>query len=300
MRSENGKNLTVAFMLSFAIHATAVGYVVYDINNEEAKLSKDEQSINAFSIAFTQIADKNNKPQAASLILDNISSEISQENAALSSPKEQEASNEPEIKQTDLTPPELPKIQKEIREDEFKNENLPVVKKESKRKTVKKKAPKKPKCNDCKMTDKTDKNPVSSDKINNPQAQPSIQSATIKGENETNIDGGNRSSGEISTKNQGAQSNLQGLIYAALKKHTTYPKEAISKRLQGKVVVKFKLLEKDSFEYIKVIESSGLALLDRHAVLIVKKSYKSIPKEAVGIDITAPIVFDTNEIKGRL
>ncbi|MCI6988916.1 MAG: energy transducer TonB [Campylobacter sp.] len=107
--------------------------------------------------------------------------------------------------------------------------------------------------------------------------------------------GGKSVSGDKISQNTG--SNLLGEIYAALKKHTTYPKKALEREYEGRVLVSFRQINGSEFEYIKIIKPCKWDILNSHALSIVKHSAKSMPKNAYNKDITVPITFSLKEIR---
>ncbi|MEJ2488914.1 MAG: energy transducer TonB, partial [Sulfurovaceae bacterium] len=118
--------------------------------------------------------------------------------------------------------------------------------------------------------------------------------SNIDAHNDFSNTGGNRSSGENNDKNAKSGTNLIGLIYAALKKNTTYPKNAREREIEGKVVVQFRLKDLSHFDFIKIVKSSDSLILDRHAIKIVKSSKRYFPPKSVGVTVIAPIVFNLN------
>ena len=165
-----------------------------------------------------------------------------------------------------------------------------IVKKDAIKETTSKKKQKNTKKKIAEKQEKQDKKSSQSKKA-------SVSS--MNANNDVNKNGGNTSSGtnkDISNNN----ANLMGLIYAALSKSRTYPKSAKEREIEGSVIVSFRLKDVSNFEFIKIIKSSNSAILDRHAIKIVRSARRYFPPSSVGITITAPIVFNIDENKGEV
>lgn len=293
--TKNRLNLFFSLLASFCIHATAIGFVVYsNFNDEDTNISQNKDEKVAFGIEFTQIADKNTNQEAASK-----TSEISNFSEELVPPVQEI------IEHTEVEMPEMPDkiepIAKEFDKEQFAKPEKPkpkkkkVVKKPKKivHESIKKEVKQEHVCEHC----------IKHEKIIEDITKKALEAANagsnMQASNDANIIGGNKSSGSATAVQDGG-SNLIGEIYAALKKHMTYPKKALVRQIEGRVVVEFKLLDNGSFEYINVVQSSGSKILDNHAVHIVNLAKKSLPKDAVGLSIKVPIVFDIEQIKGDL
>jgi TonB family protein len=119
--------------------------------------------------------------------------------------------------------------------------------------------------------------------------------SNIDAHNDFSNTGGNQSSSENNKKNAENGTNLIGLIYAALKKNTTYPKNAMEREIEGRVIVQFRLKDLSHFEFIKIVKSSDSLILDRHAIKIVESARRYFPPTSVGVTVIAPIVFNLND-----
>lgn len=113
------------------------------------------------------------------------------------------------------------------------------------------------------------------------------------GENTASQVGGNVASGTQAGANTG--SSLHGLIYQAILKHKTYPRQAQMMRAQGRVVVTFRLRTRQHFDILQVSGSSGFTILDNHAMQIIRNARPDFPAEAIGQRITVPINFNLKE-----
>ncbi len=148
----------------------------------------------------------------------------------------------------------------------------------------------KPPCKEC-MHAKEE-----SEEIPTPESE---MAGNIQAQNDFTSEGGARSSGEASLEIVEGGANLSGLVLSAIKRHTTYPPRALELGLEGRVYVKFRLLNADEFEYIEIAKSSGYIILDKHVKQILKSAKKSLPKEAIGVHISVPIVFNIDHTKGE-
>lgn len=123
-----------------------------------------------------------------------------------------------------------------------------------------------------------------------PQPQPVMTPNIAK--NEAINDGANQQISNSASNIQASAKNLLGEIYAAILKYKTYPKRAIDSKLEGKIVLEFKLKDRCEFDFLRLIKSSGSDYLDRHSIQIIKKSCVDFPDDAIGVYVKAPIVFN--------
>ena len=79
-----------------------------------------------------------------------------------------------------------------------------------------------------------------------------------------------------------------------LSKKLIYPKEAVAKKIQGRVICKFMVNEDGSITNIEVIRSVD-PLLDAEAIRVIKTLPKFVPgtqhKKPLGVYFTLPITF---------
>lgn len=281
-------NLVFAFLISFCLHAAAVGFVVYgNFKDSETNISKNDIQKAAFGLNFAQIADINTDHQAASK-----SEEISHTAEEMKPPVEEVDNEVVEDVPQDVvaenidndspvqepTPqPQPPKPKKKIKK--IKQNKQPKPEKIIEKKHV---------CEHCVNREKKLDEPTDTKAY-----VESMVGSNTQANNDVNSIGGSKSSGSSDSRQDGG-SNLNGEIYAAIKKHTTYPKRALERKIEGRTVVEFKQLNEDEFEYINVIESSGFKMLDLHAIKIVKSARKSLPKASYNLSIKVPITFDIN------
>lgn len=123
----------------------------------------------------------------------------------------------------------------------------------------------------------------------------SSDTSIAKADNEANVAGGSSSSGNASSDlNEG--SNWQGQVLAAIQKNLSFPQDSISRRQKGKVKVKFKLINKDDFEFLQVVRGCGHHALDTHALKTIDKAKKDFPSQAIGRLITVDVIFDLRKI----
>jgi len=83
-------------------------------------------------------------------------------------------------------------------------------------------------------------------------------------------------------------------------KNTRYPSEAAKNGVKGRVVVRFLIKTDGKVSEVKIIQSSGSALLDQEAIRIIKKSSgKWIPGKVKGKSVNSyvqiPITFELDE-----
>ena len=279
-----GLNLVFAFLISSCIHALAIGFVVYTIfgNDDNTNISKDKGERLAFGISFAQISDINTDSEAAAK-----SQEISNTTEDLRHPVE-------EVYEEVVFEDKLEEIiEQKVDEEQFKQDIKPKpkekIKKPEKKKPVKpeKIVEKKHICENCAKPEKT------ADETTEKSFAKSSAGSNMQADNDVNAIGGSKSSGSAINEQVGG-SNLSGEIYAALKKHMTYPKRALERKIEGRVVLEFRQIDEKKFEYIKVTESSGYRILDMHAIKIVNSAARSLPKESHNLVITVPISFDIN------
>lgn len=70
----------------------------------------------------------------------------------------------------------------------------------------------------------------------------------------------------------------------------TYPKIAREMGWEGKVTVSFVVYENGHVDGIKIIESSGIGILDKNAVETIKK-VSPFPKPPVKAELIVPIAY---------
>ena len=123
----------------------------------------------------------------------------------------------------------------------------------------------------------------------------SDDTSIAKANNEANMAGGSASSGN-SNSNLNEGSNWQGEVLSAIQKNMSFPQDFVQKRQHGKVKVKFKLINKDDFEFLKVIKGCGHRSLDTHALKTIDKAKVDFPNQAIGKAITVDVIFDLRKI----
>jgi protein TonB len=94
---------------------------------------------------------------------------------------------------------------------------------------------------------------------------------------------------------QRIEDEYKAALRQAIEKHKTYPRRAVRLRKQGEVVMGFTVLKDGTIQAIRVVQSSGVSLLDKAAKSAVKKTSGSLPfpgkLERSQWDFTIPIKF---------
>lgn len=80
-------------------------------------------------------------------------------------------------------------------------------------------------------------------------------------------------------------------IVSAIKKHQRYPKQALKMRKMGVVEVSFILHKDGNIKNLKLLKSSGVAVLDEAALKSVQKASKEFPALEDEYTISLPISF---------
>jgi protein TonB len=107
--------------------------------------------------------------------------------------------------------------------------------------------------------------------------------------------------GTVTASGNAASAIAENSKAGYVREHFTYIRDAIMKNLSyphmakkmgwtGKVTISFVINEKGGAEDIKIIESSGFAILDKHAVEAVKKALP-LPKPPLRAEIIIPVVY---------
>ncbi|QKF93120.1 energy transducer TonB [Campylobacter sp. CCUG 57310] len=254
-------NLFVAFVISAILHIALILLFIFKSISHNTNIAKEKSSEEAFGISFAQISDANQNSDAL----------------AKETPKVEQQTQEVQDQKEIEVREEIKEIKKEIKE----------IKKEKK---IKKPKPKPQKPTEQPKISKEKPQEIEEKREPAAKSQPNIAA-----NNNINTAGGTTQSG-VSTPDRQGGSNLDGEIYKALKKHMSYPKKAIEQEIQGRVIVEFKQIDNENFEYIRIVQSSGHKVLDNHAIKIVNNARYSLPVESYNINIKTPIVFDLNEI----
>jgi len=99
-------------------------------------------------------------------------------------------------------------------------------------------------------------------------------------------------------KNQHSETTINKAIKEELKKYFYYPKAAIRRDWQGKLMVSFSVLEDGSIDNITVTESSGYKILDDAAVNAVGKIKLSVETSQLSLSSetkrSLPIAYQLN------
>ncbi|ASM40849.1 energy transducer TonB [Campylobacter sp. RM12327] len=263
--NNNKKRLFVSIFISTCIYVSAFAAYHYGIQNEKTNISFSDniETRSAFSVSFTQIASNDtNKDSSANsdIVSDEMSNIESIQDDVVEISDSQESSKIIESSKDIIKEPVI--IKKEVTNKKMQKE----IKKEIH------------KCkNGCKKSSINQK-----------------KTSLVKSSNNVNIAGGNTASG---TKKDNDGTNIAGLIYKAILKYKTYPKKAEIMGIQGRVVVSFKLKDKDNFEILQVSSSSGANILDKHALAIIDKAKVDFPIEVIGTQINVPINFNSKELR---
>ncbi|MSN95810.1 energy transducer TonB [Campylobacter sp. FMV-PI01] len=283
--NKDTKRLLISLAISISLHTFALGiyYAITNSKDDEINFGDEAMMGGAFSLVFVQIASTqtNTELSARQDLIDKQISDIDSIESNDDMPKiveDVEAVEENIIDEVvELIEP-IPEIDESIVEKKTPlKEPIKEVKKQPKKKKVEKKPIKKP-CKDCNVA--------------SVKSSASTKASTVVGLNDANIAGGNLASG-ISGSSGGL--NLNGLIYQAILKHKTYPDRAKKMRAEGRVIITFQLRNKNSFEILKIKQSSGIKILDEHALKIIDKAKIDFPSEAIGKSITVPINFNLKE-----
>lgn len=124
------------------------------------------------------------------------------------------------------------------------------------------------------------------------------------------VNAGSNSSSEniqkdaVTTSGHAASAIAESAKAGYVREHFTYIRDAIMKNLSypliarkmgwsGKVTISFVICESGDAEDIKIIESSGFAILDKNAVETVKKVLP-FPKPPLRAEIIIPVVYRLN------
>ena len=318
--SKNKKRLFISIFISTCLHASAFATYQYATKNKNADISFSDSfdTGSAFSLAFAQISSSDtNMDFSASdgIISDEISNIESMESPEVLEALEEEVVEEiepieaiEEDEVVEIAEPieaieeyevveivEVTEVIEAIEEiadepviiEEKPKKEKPKKEIKEKPKEVKKQKPKETKKEVKKHENNHNKNQKSSKK-----STASSKTTLVKGSNDTSVAGGNRASG---TGKGGGGTNINGLIYKAILKHKTYPRKARAMGVQGRVIVSFKLKDRNNFENLSVTKSSGAKVLDDHALAIINKAKVDFPIEAVGTQITVPINFNLKD-----
>jgi len=79
-------------------------------------------------------------------------------------------------------------------------------------------------------------------------------------------------------------------IRSIVLQHIHYPEEAQNRGMEGKVLISFVIMEDGNVKDLKVLTSSGYALLDKNAMETVKKS-APFPKPPANAELQLPITY---------
>ncbi|MGH1599942.1 TonB family protein [Campylobacter majalis] len=262
MEKQNFAGNVISFIISFIFHAVILGFIfgVFTKNKPDTLMAQEPTHTKTMAINLNQISQKQ-------------SSESMQAT---------QQSTVKEIKSDEiLTQVEQKKIQapKPIKKPVEK------IKSQQNPKKVVKIPTQEP--------EKIEQNKQSQEDV--PKTTVAASSASTA-QNQSVQSGGTIQSGKSEAENQASARTILGEIYAAILKHKTYPKRAIKAKSQGKVYVEFKAISQSSFEYLRVVKSSGSEFLDRHAEIILNKAVKDFPVEAIGKQFKVAINFNLKDI----
>ena len=130
-----------------------------------------------------------------------------------------------------------------------------------------------------------------------PRALPKETQTTTTHQEETSFEGKQHDTPEILIDNQHSveleevKNTFLTDIQAIIEKNKTYPKWARKMRIEGTVMLEFKISHNGTMLWCKVITSSGNTALDEHALLVLEKASTSFPKPLHAQVIKLPMVY---------